>query len=125
MTNRKYRPKGINKSKLVALISQQIDEDPKEVRRIVGCFLDSIITGLAQQKKIVISDFGVFQTSYRAPFEGYDPNADQKIQVPGRSIPVFKAGKRLKKQLNPDKNAKQTDEDSSVEEDFFSSESDD
>ena len=125
MTNRKYRPKGINKSKLVTLIAQQIDEDPKEVRRMVECFLDSIITGLSQQKKIVISDFGVFQTSYRAPFEGYDPNADQKIQVPGRSIPVFKAGKRLKRQLNPNRNAKRTEEDNSVDEDSSFSESDD
>ena len=50
--------------------------------------------------KVTISDFGTFTISERTGFQGHNPKTRSQIWVPKRRIPVFRAGKGLKEQLN-------------------------
>lgn len=66
----------------------------------------SILTGTIQDAlvggdKVTISDFGTFTVSTRREFSGHNPKSGQTMSVPSRRIPIFRAGKGLKRNLNP------------------------
>jgi DNA-binding protein HU-beta len=66
----------------------------------VNHLMDSIQDALTRGEKVTISDFGTFQVSERKAFTGNNPKTQEKIEVPMRRIPVFRAGKGLKDALN-------------------------
>ena len=66
------------------------------VNIIMGAIQDALVSG----DNVTISDFGTFTVSQRREFEGCNPRNGSKIRVPARKIPVFRAGKGLKKCLN-------------------------
>ena len=92
---------GLNKLELCMLLAQEMDLAVSESQEILDHLLNIMTLGLMEDRKILISDFGVFQITHRDSFEGYNPHTQERIQVPARAIPSFKAGKRLKIKLNP------------------------
>ena len=57
---------------------------------------------LVREEKVTLSDFGTFTVSKRRGFKGHNPKSGTSMAVPERRIPVFRAGKKLKKSLNPE-----------------------
>ena len=94
------RKKGYNKSTLIEQLASKAGITKKEASEILHMWVGLLEEGLLAHKKIVMSDFGVFQMTSRKAFEGYDPVNDCKIQVPQRFVPAFKAGRGLKLCLN-------------------------
>lgn len=92
---------GLNKLELCTLLAQEMGLSVSESQEILDHLLNIMTLGLMEDRKILISDFGVFQITHRDTFEGYNPHTQERIQVPPRAIPSFKAGKKLKMKLNP------------------------
>ena len=65
---------------------------------VMGTIQDALVTG----EKVTISDFGTFTVSQRSEFQGHNPKNGNVMHVPARRIPVFRAGKGLKRVLNPE-----------------------
>jgi nucleoid DNA-binding protein len=63
----------------------------------MGTIRDALVRG----EKVTISDFGTFTVSTRRAFSGHNPKNGEAMKVPARRIPVFRAGKGLKRNLNP------------------------
>lgn len=94
-------PDRLTKSELVRILSEDLDLTIAESRAIMDKFLDLLVEGLQQERKILISDFGSFQVSVRNSFQGYNPHNGEVITIPRRMLPGFKCGKSLKQRLNP------------------------
>ncbi len=93
---------GLNKLELCTLLAEEMQISIVESQSILKHLLGIITIGLMEDRKILISDFGVFQVTHRDAFDGYNPHTAERISVPARAIPSFKAGKKLKSRLNPD-----------------------
>ena len=95
------RKKGYNKAILIEQLAIKAEITKKEASEILHMFVSLLEEGILEHKKIVLSDFGVFQMTSRKAFQGYDPVNDCKLDVPQRFVPAFKAGRGLKIALNP------------------------
>jgi integration host factor subunit beta len=50
--------------------------------------------------RVEIRGFGSFSLSYRHPRVGRNPKSGEKVQVPGKYVPYFKAGKEMRESVN-------------------------
>ncbi len=101
-TNKGPRKKGYNKAILIKALSNKAGITKKEASVILHTWVGLLEEGILTHKKIIMSDFGVFQMTSRKAFQGYDPVNDCQIEVPQRFVPAFKAGRGLKIVLNAD-----------------------
>lgn len=67
------------------------------VEEIVNATLDNITYALAQGNEVQFSGFGTFEPKKRAARTGRNPHTNEAVPIPARVVPVFKAGKNLKK----------------------------
>lgn len=72
----------------------------KDVELSVKVILDSMATRLAQGGRVEIRGFGSFSLNYRPPRLGRNPKTGEKVQVPPKYVPHFKAGKALRERAD-------------------------
>ena len=66
----------------------------------VKMILDAMTQSLAQGNRIEIRGFGSFGLNYRPPRIGRNPKSGEKVQVPEKYVPHFKAGKELRERVD-------------------------
>ena len=59
-----------------------------------------VVKSLAQGQRIEIRGFGSFGLNYRPPRTGRNPKSGEKVQVPAKYVPHFKAGKELRERVD-------------------------
>ncbi len=62
--------------------------------------LDAMTQALVNGQRIEIRGFGSFSLSKRAPRVGRNPKSGEKVMVPGKQVPHFKAGKELRERVD-------------------------
>ena len=62
----------------------------------VKTIIDAMVQSLATGQRIEVRGFGSFTLSQRAPRVGRNPKTGDKVLVPGKRVPHFKAGKALR-----------------------------
>ena len=92
----------MNKSDLTAALAEKLEIPKVRAADAVNGVFDLMQEHLTSGGKVTISDFGTFTVSKRRAFKGHNPKNGTSIDVPERKIPVFRAGKALKKSLNPE-----------------------
>jgi len=91
----------MTKSELVQKLSQQFsDMSQKDVEKAVDLIFSEISTALGKGNRVELRGFGAFSVRYRDRRVGRNPRTGQKVQVEGKNIPFFKAGKALRERLN-------------------------
>jgi integration host factor subunit beta len=58
--------------------------------------IKSLVTG----ERIEIRGFGSFSLNYRPPRVGRNPKTGEKVEVAGKYVPHFKAGKELRDRVD-------------------------
>jgi nucleoid DNA-binding protein len=91
----------MNKSDLTEALANRAGIPKVHAAGYINILTGAIREALTRGEKVTISDFGTFTVSHRKAFKGHNPKNRQKIDVPKRRIPVFRAGKGLKESLNP------------------------
>ena len=86
----------MNKTELVAKVSEKTEYSQKSVDEIVKATLEVIQESLASGESVNFVGFGVFSVADRAAREGKNPATGEKIKIPATKVPKFKAGKALK-----------------------------
>ena len=86
----------MNKTELIAAVSQKAGVQKKDAERVVNAAIDSIVSSLAKGERVQLSGFGVFETKEREARIGRNPRTKEAIQIPATRTPVFKASKALK-----------------------------
>ena len=86
------------------LISKLAGRFPQLVAKDADCavklVLDTMSDALARGDRIEIRGFGSFTLNYRPPRVGRNPKSGEKVQVPEKYVPHFKAGKELRERVD-------------------------
>ncbi|HYA65222.1 MAG TPA: integration host factor subunit beta, partial [Burkholderiaceae bacterium] len=62
--------------------------------------LDMLGDALSQGGRIEIRGFGSFSLNYRPARVGRNPKSGERVQVPAKHVPHFKAGKELRERVD-------------------------
>ena len=93
--------KTMTKSELIAKLAER---NPRLVSRdadeAVNTMLDAMTDALAGGQRIEIRGFGSFALNYRPPRVGRNPKSGDRVQVPAKYVPHFKAGKELRERVD-------------------------
>jgi integration host factor subunit beta len=91
----------MTKSELIEILSARHSLlAPKDAELAVKTMLDAMSQTLAQGDRIEIRGFGSFGLNYRPPRTGRNPKTGEKVQVPKKYVPHFKAGKELRERVD-------------------------
>ena len=72
----------------------------KDAELAVKVILDAMSSTLARGGRIEIRGFGSFALNYRPPRTGRNPKSGEKVHVPAKYVPHFKAGKELRERVD-------------------------
>ena len=97
---------GMTKSDLITRLAARHPQlVAKDADLAVKTILDAMTLSLSQGQRIEIRGFGSFGLNYRPPRVGRNPKSGDKVQVPEKPVPHFKAGKELRDRVDAGLNA--------------------
>ena len=86
----------MTKAELVEKVSAQINLTKKQTEVVVNTVFQSITESLAEGKKVELRGFGSFRVRNRNARVGRNPKSGDRVDVPAKRVPFFKAGKELR-----------------------------
>lgn len=91
----------MTKSELIARLAMRFPQlVAKDADFAVKMMLDAMSEALAKGDRIEIRGFGSFALNYRPPRVGRNPKSGDKVAVPEKWVPHFKAGKELRERVD-------------------------
>ncbi len=91
----------MTKSELIARLAERFPQlVAKDADLSVKMILDAMSDVLARGDRIEIRGFGSFSLNYRPPRIGRNPKTGEKVEVPAKYVPHFKAGKELRERVD-------------------------
>ena len=91
----------MTKSKLISLFAGRFSQlVHKDAELSVKTILDAMSNSLMKKQRIEIRGFGSFSLNYRPPRIGRNPKSGEKVNVPEKYVPHFKAGKELRTRVD-------------------------
>jgi len=72
----------------------------KDAELAVKVILDAMSVSLSRGGRIEVRGFGSFGLNYRPPRQGRNPKTGDKVKVPAKYVPHFKAGKELRERVS-------------------------
>ena len=91
----------MTKSELIARLAGRYPQQvAKDAEVVVKAILDAMITTLVKGQRIEIRGFGSFGINHRPPRTGRNPKTGEKVPVPEKFVPHFKAGKELRERVD-------------------------
>ena len=86
----------MNKSELVAVMSEKTRLTKKDCEAALDSFVAAIGDALKSGDKVQLVGFGAFEVKERAARTARNPKTNEPMQVPASRLPMFKPGKALK-----------------------------
>ena len=91
----------MTRSDLIAKLAERYPQlMAKDADLAVKVIIDAMTGALARGGRIEIRGFGSFALNYRPPRIGRNPKSGDKVQVPAKYVPHFKAGKELRERVD-------------------------
>ena len=90
----------MTKKEIARLVYNNTQLNLADSQEAVQATFESIIKILIKYERVELRGFGVFAIQKRAARKARNPRTGELIDIPACDIPVFKAGKRLKKAVN-------------------------
>ena len=91
----------MTKSDLIARLAERFPQlVAKDADFAVKMILDAMSEALAKGDRIEIRGIGSFSLNYRPPRVGRNPKSGDKVSVPEKWVPHFKAGKELRERVD-------------------------
>ena len=91
----------MTKSELIARLAERFPQlVAKDAELAVKVILDAMTEALAQGDRIEIRGFGSFSLNHRPPRIGRNPRSGERVDVPEKWVPHFKAGKELRERVD-------------------------
>ncbi|MBK7424064.1 MAG: integration host factor subunit beta [Propionivibrio sp.] len=91
----------MTKSDMIARLAERFPQlVAKDADFAVKMILDALSEALAKGDRIEIRGFGSFSLNYRPPRVGRNPKSGDKVSVPEKWVPHFKAGKELRERVD-------------------------
>jgi DNA-binding protein HU-beta len=86
----------MNKAELIAKVAEKAGIRKKDAEAAVNAFVEVVTDALKSGDKVEIRGFGTFLMKERAARIGRNPQTGEKVKVPAKIVPAFKAGKELR-----------------------------
>jgi integration host factor subunit beta len=91
----------VTKSELIASLATSFPQlVANDADLAVKTIIDEMVKALADGQRIEIRGFGSFSLSERSARVGRNPKTGEKVMVPGKRVPHFKAGKDLRERVD-------------------------
>lgn len=87
----------MTKNQLVEKVAKKAHLTKRAAQDAVNSVFDLVRDNLQRGEKTVITGFGTFLIRKRAPRRGRNPQTGEAIQIPGKKLPGFTAGKTIKR----------------------------
>ncbi len=93
--------RGLTKSELIVRLAARNPRlAARDADEAVKLILDMLGASLAQGGRIEIRGFGSFSLNYRPARVGRNPKSGERVEVPAKHVPHFKAGKELRERVD-------------------------
>ena len=89
----------LTKAEMIDAVAQKTGLNKSQAANAVDAVFETIQQTMVDGKKFTMTGFGTFQVMARQSRPGRNPQTGEKIVIPGKLVPKFKAGKNLKKAL--------------------------
>lgn len=86
----------MTKAELINAVAEKSELTKKDAEKAINAVVASITDALTSGDKVQIVGFGTFEVRERSAKEAINPRTKEKIKVPAKKAPAFKAGKALK-----------------------------
>ena len=86
----------LTKNDVVSSIVEATGLDKKDVGATVDAFAATICEALSNGDSVGLIGFGTFETKHRPARVGRNPQTGAPLEIPEKTVPAFKAGKRLR-----------------------------
>lgn len=90
----------MNKTELIAAMSEEAGLTKKDAEKALDAFTDTVSKALTAGDKVQLVGFGTFETAKRVAREGRNPQTGKTVKLAASVVPKFKAGKALKDIVN-------------------------
>ena len=90
----------MNKLDLIQVLKKRTDLTREGAAEVVEIFFDSLIETLAKGHRVEIRGLCSFYVKEYKSYTGRNPKTGERVQVPGKKLPFFKAGKELKERVD-------------------------
>jgi integration host factor subunit beta len=90
----------VNKSQLIDKLALVTHQTSKVAEGSVNIFFTSIKQALEAGDKVEIRGFGSFLLKRYNAYTGRNPKTGEKVFVPKKELPFFRAGKDLRERVN-------------------------
>jgi len=91
----------MTKSELIARLAERHPHlVAADAELAVKTIIDAMVISLVEGERIEIRGFGSFSLNFRPPRLGRNPKTGDKVEVAGKYVPHFKAGKELRDRVD-------------------------
>ncbi len=90
----------MNKLELIQVLKNRSDLTKQEAADVVEIFFESLIDALANDDRVEIRGLCSFHVNEYKSYTGRNPKTGERVQVPGKKLPFFKAGKELRERVD-------------------------
>ncbi|CAM2079515.1 MAG: DNA-binding protein HU [uncultured Clostridium sp.] len=90
----------MNKQELIKSMAEKTSLNKTNSEKVLNAFIESVQEALANGEKVQLIGFGTFETKERAERVCLNPRTKEKIDIPAKKVPSFKAGKEFKEKIN-------------------------
>lgn len=89
----------MNKAELIETIAQKTGIPKRTARDAVNTIFNTISKSLADGQTVRITGFGSFAARPRRSSSRINPQTGQRLMVPSKVVPAFRAGRELKEMV--------------------------
>ena len=90
----------MNKSDFIDAVVKKTGAKKKDAMAFVNAYHEIVTDTLSKGDNVSFTGFGAYSAEHVAARKGNNPATGEKISIPARIRPKFKAGKSLKDALN-------------------------
>lgn len=90
----------MTKSQLIAEVARQCGITLERASIVVNTVFEQMVEAMKREERIEIRNFGNFVVKHYDGYTGRNPKTGEKVHVPPKRMPFFKAGLGLKRMVN-------------------------
>lgn len=90
----------MNKTEMIDAIAAKANLSKADAQRALDAFIGVTAEELRKGNEVMLIGFGTFKVSKRDARKGRNPRTGETLEIAATRMPVFKAGKALKDEVN-------------------------
>jgi DNA-binding protein HU-beta len=87
----------MTKPELVDIIATKAQTTNKTAEAMLNAYTEAIMEALSQGLNVQLIGFGTFKAVTRAARKGRNPQTGEAIDIPAKTVPVFRPGATMKR----------------------------